>query len=336
MYGSSQIANTQRQTVDARLTSGVRFGPLSWSLDYYNDDQQRAATSNVKFEHANANIGYRMLPGLSLLAQAGYENNHYETTRTNVVNGSYWGVGLGWKPNRHFSARALKGNRFETARVTITPTVRTSLSATYQKRTVGLNPGNTWSGTFALRTRHTSWEAQYFEDTTTVQQLALEQRDFFVRVDPVTLKPVPYSTSGPYVLLQPTFLGLTNDVLVRKIARGSVGIRTARTGIRFSVFDERRAYQTSGEEQKTKGVNGSWSWRFATRTSSVLTSGWQRTHYSTSSSSSAFWYTEETIARRIAPRLTGDVNYRHISRTSGAVGGGYDANQISFTLTMYF
>jgi uncharacterized protein (PEP-CTERM system associated) len=337
-YGKSGISNTQFQTVDGRLASGRQFGRLSWGLSYHREDQQRQTTSNVKFENAAANIGYQVLPSLSLLAQGGYENNQYQTTRTAVVNGTYWGVGLGWRPNRYFSARALKGNQFETAGVSIAPSPRTSLSATYRKRAVGLNPGHTWSGTFNLNTRRTSWQALYLEDTTTVQQLALQQGYLvFPVIDPTTNQQVVDATGTPvFVARAVTFLGLTNDVLVRKIAKGSFGFKTARTGIRLSVFDERRQYQFSGQKQRTKGVNESWSWRFATRTSSILTAGWQRTGYATASGNTDLWYVDETIHRRIAPRLTGDLSYRHISQSGLVVGGGYDANQISFTLTMYF
>ncbi len=336
-YSGQAAASTQLQRINASLGSGIRFGRMSWGLSYFKEKQKRQSASNLELENAAANVRYPLTSTLNLLAQGGYENNHYVTTRTAVVNGTYWGVGLGWTPNRHFSASALKGSQFETASVRIAPTSRTSLKATYRKREVGLNPGRVWSGAFGLNTRRTSWTARYSEDTTTVQQLALQQGYLvFHAIDPQTGQPIVDVTGTPVFVLQPIqFLGLTNDVLVRKVASGAVGFKTARTGIRFGVFDERREYQSSGENQRTQGINGSWSWRFATRTTSLLMTGWQKTDSSTFGDS-RLWYAQETISRRIAPRLTGDVSYRHTSQYGRVRGGGYDANQISFVLSMYF
>lgn len=341
LYGkhvAKQVASNARfEKIDAQLGSGFRFGPLQWGLSFHKADQRRQPAENFRTENALANVSYQLFSTVRLMGQAGYANNHYQTYNRLLVNGTYWGVGLGWTPDRYFSVSALKGNRFETATVTVAPSPRTSLSVTYRDRPVGLNPGKVWSGVFGLHTRHTSWAASYTEDTTTVQELALQQAAFFTTVDPLTGKQVPNPATGlptVYYYLIP-YYSLTNDVLVRKTASASFGYQDAFTGLRLTGFDQRINYQISGEHQRINGVDGSWSWRFGTRTSSVLTTGWRNNDYSSIQGTSTLWYVQESIIRRIAPRLTSTLSYRHISEGRG-LGLGYDANELNFVLTMYF
>lgn len=336
-YGTQVASNTQLEQIDARLGSGFRFGPLQWGLSFHKQDQVRQSATDIRFENALADVSYQLLRSVRLMGQFGYENNYYQNSNVLLVNGTYWGVGLGWTPDRYFSVSALKGNKFETATVTIAPTHRTSLRVTYRDRPIGLNPGKVWSGEFGLRTRHTSWAASYAEDTTTVQELALQQ-GYLVRplINPLTGQPILNSTGQPYVYYQPIqYLGLTNDLLVRKTASASVGYQDARTGLRLTGFDQRIHYQILGENQRTNGTTGSWSWRFGTRTSSLLTVGWQNSDYSTVRGATRLWYVQQSFVRRIAPRLTGTLTYRHVSQSSDQ-SASYDANQLSFILTMFF
>ena len=236
---------------DASLVSGRKFGPLSWSADYVYDDIYRSKADDARFENATADARYFINRKFSLVAQAGYANNDYDTNEE-IENGSYWAVGGFWQPSRYYSLEALTGRNLDTVTVGLYPGRRTSLQVTYRDRKVGLNDGEAWFGTFRHRTRQTNWNADYIEDTTTQQQETLGEGGFsFLGVDPTTGETNPNPQPGDLVVIVPTgpISSLTNEVIERKRGSASVGMRTGKTGLRFTVFKQQRRYLTSLREE---------------------------------------------------------------------------------------
>jgi len=327
-------ADANINAVQARLSGGRRFSRLGWSLDYQKKNVNRTNAFDARYESSTANVRYRLTDTVSLLGQAGYENNKYRSSR-NIQNGSYWGAGLGWTPSRHFSAQALKGDRFETASVTVSPSPRTSMTATYRKRGVGLNPGVVWSGTARLATRNTSWQAKYLESTTTVQQLSATRLLLVGCIDALG-QPVPYGSPDAVVCrgVPIDLLSLTNEEIVRKRGSLTAGFKTAKSGFRVTLFDERREYQLSNVTERTKGARTSWNWRFSGRTRSLMSLNWQRTHFLNRQGD--YWVFREALIRRISPKLTSALEYQHTTRTTDQIGGDYDSNRVTARVTMYF
>ncbi len=321
---------------DASIVSGRKFGPLSWSANYEFADVERDDSSDERFENADASARYRINDQFSLVAYGGYSNDELQTTEA-IENGSYWSLGAFWQPSRYYSIEATKGERQETASLGLYPTRRTSLLINYRDREVGTNPGAVWSGSLQHRTRRTTWSANYLEDTTTEQQLRLLADSIFLGIDPLTGEINTNPQPGDLVVevpIDPVF-SLTNEVIERERASASVGMKTGRSGLQFTVFDERRTRLTSLTEEHTRGLSASWNRRVAPRTNSTLTGSWQR-FSDVDDTDSDFWYVQAQLRRQIRPKLNGSVEYRFTRQDDDDDLNDYDENRVMARLTAYF
>lgn len=335
-------SNSLENRFDASLVSGRKFGPLSWSGNYVFDDINRSKADNARYEYADADARYRLNRKFSLVAQAGWSNNDFESSEE-IENGSYWAVGGLWQPSRYYSLEALTGKNLDTATVGLYPGRRTALEVTYRDRKVGLNDGKAWFGNFRHRTRRTTWSADYTEDTTTQQQETLGEGGFtFLGVDPTTGETNPNPQPGDLVVIVPTgpISSLTNEVIERKRGSASVGMRTGKTGLQFTVFKQRRRYLTSLREEDTHGFSTSINRRVAPRTNALVTGSWQRIEDTGGNTSGRgntdFWFIEADIRRQIRPKLEGMVGYSFSRQDSDDNRDNYSENRIQARITAYF
>jgi len=337
------VSNSVENRIDANLVSGRKFGPLSWFANYTFDDINRSKATNERFQNADGETRYFVSRKFSLVAQAGWSDNDFSTSEE-IENGSYWAAGGFWQPSRYYSLEALTGDNLTTATVGLYPGRRTSLVVTWRDRDVGLNPGEAWSGTFRHRTRRTTWSASYTEDTTTQQQTQLEEGGFtFLGVDPLTGETFPNPQPGDLTVIDPIgpITSLTNEVEERKRASGSVGMRTGKTGLIFTVFRTQRRFLTSLREEDTTGFSSSIDRRVAPRTNAILSGSWQRIENDDPESNgnnrdSDFWYIDVQLRRQIRPRLDGMVGYSFTRQDSNRDGDSYDENRIEARITAYF
>jgi len=333
------VSNSLENRFDASLVSGRKFGPLSWSADYVYDDIYRSKADDARFENATADARYFINRKFSLVAQAGYANNDYDTNEE-IENGSYWAVGGLWQPSRYYSLEALTGRNLDTVTVSLYPGRRTSLQVTYRDRKVGLNDGEAWFGTFRHRTRQTNWNADYIEDTTTQQQETLGEGGFsFLGVDPTTGETNPNPQPGDLVVIVPTgpISSLTNEVIERKRGSASVGMRTGKTGLRFTAFKQQRRYLTSLREEDVHGFSASVNRRVAPRTNAIVTGSWQRIEEKNGGRGDTdFWFVEGDLRRQIRPRLEGMVGYSFTRQDSDDGRDNYSENRVQARITAYF
>ncbi|MDH3979097.1 MAG: TIGR03016 family PEP-CTERM system-associated outer membrane protein [Gammaproteobacteria bacterium] len=345
-YTHSEVAldrgasDSSIESLDAGLTSGRNFGPFSWSANYNYSDQQRSTASNAKFENSNAQARYRISRRFSLVGSAGYSSNEFESSR-DVVNGSYWSAGVFLQPSRYYSLEAQQGNNLKTATVSLYPTRRTSMLATYSDQSVGLNPGEVWSGSLSHYTRRTTWSASYREDTTTQQQLFLEPGGFvIIGVDPLTglgrdpPQPGDLLVPAPF----PPFLTLTDEVVERKRASGTFGMKMGKTGLRLTVFDERTLFLTSLIENETKGLSGSLDRRLAPRTNGILSGSYQRIADADIGNDlvDIFMYVQAEVTRQMSKKSNASVSYRFTMRDSNDNNRDSNENRITAKLRYFF
>lgn len=332
------VSNSLENRFDANLVSGRKFGPLSWSADYVYDDINRSDASDALYHNADADARYFISSQFSLVAQAGWADNDYQTN-DEIENGSYWGVGGFWQPSRYYSLQALTGRNLDTVTVGIYPGRRTSLEVTYRDRKVGLNPGEAWFGSFRHRTRRTTWRASYTEDTVTQQQTQLEEGGFtFGAVDPLTGDTNSNPQPGDLVVLVPTgpITSLTNEVEERKRASGSVGVRAGKTSLLFTVFSVNRRFLTSLTEEDTNGYSASIDRRVAPRTNAILSGSWQHIESDRGNGDSDFWYIDALLRRQISPKLEAIAGYSFTRQDSERVRNSYDENRIEVRITAFF
>jgi len=333
-------SDASTNSFDAGLVSGRNFGPLSWSANYNYSDEQRDSASNTTYENADGQARYRVSKHFSLIGSAGYANNDLESSE-DVENGSYWAVGGFLQPSRYYSLEAQQGNNLSTATVGLYPTRRTSLVATYRDREVGLNPGEVWSGTFSHYTRRTTWNASYQEDTTTQQQELLQEGGFtFLGIDPITGEVNASPQPGDLIVIAPVgpVRSLTDEVVERKRASGTFGMKTGKTGLRLTVFDERRRYLTSLTEEQTKGISASLNRRLAPRTNGILSGSYQRIKDNRDGGDleDVYTYIRADVTRQMSPTITGSVSYQLSTQDSNENDRDYTENRIEARLTKVF
>jgi uncharacterized protein (PEP-CTERM system associated) len=326
------VSNSLENRFDASLVSGRKFGPLSWVTNYVFDDINRNKASDARYQNADGEARYFISSKFSLVGQAGWSDNDYQTNDA-IENGTYWALGGFWQPSRYYSLEALTGENLDTVTASVYPGRRTSLIVTYRDRKVGLNPGEVWFGTFRHRTRRTNWSADYLEDTTTQQQIQLGEDGFTFTVD---------DEGNDVQVSSGAITSLTNEVIERKRGSGSVSMETGKTGLRFTLFSEQRRYLTSLREEDTNGFRASIDRRVAPRTNAVVTGSWQRIEESRGSDGSGdngdtdFWYIKTALRRQIRPRLDGMVGYTFTQQDSDENNDSYSENRLEARITAYF
>jgi hypothetical protein len=189
----------------------------------------------------------------------------------------------------------------------------------------GFNAGTTWNALLSHKTRRTSWIATYTVNTTTIQQVLLDQPVF----NPLTSQPFLLPIDQPI---------LTNEVITRKRGQASVSGRTAKSTVTLTGYQEDRNYQFSGD-QDVLGFTASWSWQFAARTQSLLYFVWQAIDNQSGAlgnSDNKFMTVSLALNRRIWADLTGSLELRHMQQDSNRSENEFDENRVTASLFMRF
>jgi uncharacterized protein (PEP-CTERM system associated) len=159
-------------------------------------------------------------------------------------------------------------------------------------------------------------------------------------VDPDTGEVRTNPQPGDLAVLAPVgpVVSLTNEVIERKRASGTFGMKTGKTGMRFTVFDERRKYLTSLNEEDTKGVSGSLNRQLAPRTNGILSGSYQRTTNNDTGSddNNTFVYVQTELTRQMSRKVNGSLIYRYSTQDSDNGNNDYTENRIEARLTARF
>ena len=332
--GDTGVANdTTSNRIDANLISGQGFTAVGWQLNYQREDIDRDFEDDARFERYDGQIRYFWKRELNAFTNLGYEDNDIDTTR-DQDNGFFWNVGLTWVPSRRFTLEgALGNNRF--VRTVVSPTTRTSLEARYENNEVGLNSGEIWSVEFRHRTRRTTWQVSYEEETTTSRR-DLQER-LFPEDDPFG-NPIETPQDNP---------SLTDEVFVRKRLRTAVTRDTVKSQVSLNLFYEQRDFleQQTGQgdgndDEKVFGGTGSLTWRFADRTGLLLRGLWEKTDFEDERDDKRLdlfvGIAHALPPPRIAESMFATVDYRYIDNDSNDPFDEYTENRISARLTVTF
>ena len=339
--GSISDSNTLGENI--QINSGSKFSKLSWGLSFNNTESYRSGGNDVKFQNSSANIRPYINKNFSLFAQGGYSNNSFVSTTTTNNNGFFYTFGGKWTPSLHYSLEAGYGNnRFVT--VYISPMQRFNWVTTFRDNSIGLNSGKTWQTALNYRTRRSNWVLTHDNDTTTTQELLAKLQIFPINS---TTGQSTQTTNGQPSQSPIGSTSLTDEVIVRKRWNFSASFFTGKTTLSANAYNENRVFQVSGIHEKVRGINASWNWQFAQKTSIYLQPTWQETErdggfflngipQSSGPSKDHRYDIAIGLSQAITRKISGRLEVRHIDQTSNLKTNDYQENRATATMFMRF
>jgi len=339
--GEQQTVNADSQinTLTLDLKSSRRFNRINWNINYLYKNQQldHASTgSNAmdsgedRREHVDAKITYRLSRYWSLLANAGYEDSQV-TGFENAQDGSYWGLGAVWSPNRFLEIGGLYGPDVNLIALRWNPSTRTYLDVRRRDRNVGVESGVHWQGTFKHQARASVWSVTYVDEVTNEQQL-LGSSLLAVGADG---QPLALTGQDPTVSSEGR-LGVTNRNFRRKRLDAGVVYRRGATGISVNAFNEERETQNAQSIESTYGAGALWTWRFAPRIASFIGGGWERDDLGQQAQRNDYWVSTVGLAQAFAPNFGGLISYRYYQNDASSAEREFRENRLNVRFNMKF
>lgn len=338
------ISDSDSLLRQARLSSGSAFNTVSWGLNYSSQEQNRNSGQDVRFEEYQGNVRYYFSRKFNVFGQAGFTDNSYQTiSNNNINNGFFYTVGGRWNPSLWYSVEVGVGNNKHVT-MTLNPSSNFNSTITYRNKDIGLNTGSSWDANLNYQAQKYSIGFTYTQDTTTLQQLLVEQgfflRDSFGNLTEVTnardlVNQGFLALDGSGNLIRgPNFnnsqlvfnpFDLVDDVIVRKRANLNFNYRTGKSEFNATAFNERRSYELRAGEDTAFGVSGGWQWNFASRLNFYLQPSWQHSNGSTVSNTRydvAMGLTRSIPINLGRPLLMNTkLEFRHINQSSDNSSG---------------
>lgn len=342
-YESAGATDSSSNGVNFSLTSGSRMLPVSWALNFRQQNVDNKTTVDTESEYTKANLRYPLSRRFGLTAQANNERNDYLGATGRQRDFTSWGGGAYYEPSRRLSTEIAYNSSdnggFWSGSLSFRPTLRTSLTASTTQRSFG----RTYDLGFKHRTRKSSWGVQYREDLTTTRDQLLSPIALLDVYDcSGTAEAVPTGTPppNPTCVLAGQIYGLTstdfNTTFLSKSLNSSVSYRMRRSTATLSLFSNERDSQPSGATDRTDGLQMSLSIIPATRTTYTLSSGWTTTQSSAIVGQDDLWNISLSVSRRFQPKVSGSLQLRHQQRESVTVSRDYEENSVAANLNMSF
>lgn len=324
------LSDTDSFSQNVMLNSGRYFSKVGWGLNFNNRINRNSSGEEIRFQDSNASLRYILNRKFSLLAQGGYANNDFRSTTGFSRNGFYYNFGGQWRPSQRFSVAAGYGNNSYVT-VFISPFQRLQWTTTYRNNDVGTNTGNVWQTNLRYFTPRSVVNLTYNEDTTTVQQVLLEEQ--IIPFENEFGEPINDADGNP-ILFNIALPNLIDDVFVRRRGQLSYSYRTGKSILSTNVFTERRTFQESQVKDEVYGIRGTWMWRFMPRTNTFLSSGYQvtDTDFSTDNRFDVAFRVQRSILRQ----LNGNIEYRYINQSSNSNINTFDENRVTLNLMAFF
>lgn len=289
-YSQANLPSSTANQYSANLHSGSGFTRVSWGLSYSEQKVNYDVFPDITLKSAQGQLGYFMASSLNVFGTLGYEDNNFQSA-VGKSSGRIWNVGFKWDPGR-----------------------RTALSATYGQRFFGHN----YSASFKHSSRLMDWQASYTEEITSVRDMQLASGTLGL-VD----------TSGNITLVNVTFPQLTAETFIRKRYQLGVNRKLRSGGMSVQFYQEKRLYQTTGDEERLLGNTSSLSWSLNKRSTVDLGVGWERYDIRTGDRRDDTWYVATGVTNKVSRRVSTELQYRYSARDSTDSGADYKENRIS-------
>ncbi len=146
--GNTSLSSSDILEERINLQNGPELYPLSWRMNFLNQDIKRDAGSagnnailnnDVRFQNYNGELRYHIGRKYAVFGQAGNFNNKFPgNANTNFTrNGSYWTAGGAWTPSPRLALQGGYGPKNSFVSLFMLPTKRTTFLVTYRDSKVG-------------------------------------------------------------------------------------------------------------------------------------------------------------------------------------------------------
>ena len=330
------LTSSAANRVTATLLSGTAFRDWGWGLNYDKQKTDYKGAQPFDAQSMSANTRFHVRPKFDLLANGGYEDNNFITTGSKP-KGAFWSAGASW-----------------------TPSLLTSISATFGRRYFG----KTYSLNAAHRGPHSNWTLSYGQDlvTTRGQFLVPASLSTVSVLDGLLRTRIPNPAERTQIIQDLIAQGLpatlanpvnffSNQVFLEKRLQGSVALDRGRSVWVLTAFNVIRDSQSSGQAQslllgnsdfstsgsiKQRCAGAVWSVHLAPLTTANLSVNYSREDFVETRREDKIALVSLGVSRQFNPRVSGTVNYRRVQRDSSQSGAEYRENALTGTLNIFF
>ena len=131
-------------------------------------------------------------------------------------------------------------------------------------------------------------------------------------------------------------LGVAGNAFLSKTVRASANFNKSKTSITLTPFYGKREFADSGQDESVSGIDGSWTWYFASRTNFGVKLHWDTTDAATGSEDQTFAYSTLQLQRRLGTQATASFQYSYTRADSDDKQLAYTENAITAQLTYLF
>jgi len=329
-YGGNGLTDTGTQDLSFSFERSRSAG-LDWRLQARDRKTKRNGANDFESRGTEGRIGLPILPDTRFVAYAGYEDGSISSSRT-FNSGNYWSAGIFWQPSPKLSLELTNGDKDKQGRLYYAPTSRTSLSASYVARDVGVRPGSTWIADVSHHTRHSVWSLGYSKQLSSDAILAVT--GVTPQVLTINGQPVFDQQLQPVIEYVPQ-LEIVNEEFVRAATTAGVSYSRAKSSINLRLKDETRDYELTKRHAESKSAYLGMNWKFASRTALDYS------HNQTITNDANFGeYTTKvdtiSINRRVNPATTAQLSWRQAKVDQLSLAHNYNEKRVFASLTISF
>lgn len=298
-HSGGRAADSTIRHLSGFIENGRRFEKLPWKLTLDRSKTEHSTGLNVELNSVAAELGYAFNRQYRLSLGVGRDNNEFASGRRSI-DGSFW---------------ALEG--------TWTPSVRTSLTASFGERFFGR--------TYRMQAlhRHRRWlfTADYTEQAQTTAQLQARQQLIPLTdasgqpvFDPVTSSRIPLETDTPE---------LTDEVFVNK--RLNVGFIYAapRNTVNVKGYQSNREFQVRNQDQTARGVSATWTHLLSPRLRGGLNGSFQTIETDGAGDERKRYLLRPFVTYQLGRSVSTTVEYRYHANKTEAGTDDYTENQVT-------
>lgn len=288
-YGTSGLLDNNISQYDFTLNSGKDFNRMTWQVDYLKMKIKPDTQSDIIFEQYNGLLGYKLTRKITVTASAGREKNRFARAAvTSIPEGLKWMVGVKWTPTKMTTVDAGAGRRFF---------------------------GNSGFLTVTTSSRLTKTSIRYSEDLSTSSTSQFGRRIY---------TGTNSNPSNPNVvdISQPSIRAGT---YIRKQLRGDFSIKSAKSVLSLSAYNESRDYQVTNNTERVYGGSVNFNWNFAQRTRAILSATGAIINPALSGKVGLMTL-NVSVNRQLRKKLSANISVSHSRRKSGQSASDYKQN----------